>query len=55
MAPMYYRGASAAILVYDITSEDSFTEIMSWMEGFYFLRLISMYDKGSNSDSFFSI
>lgn len=35
MAPMYYRGASAAILVYDITSEDSFTEIMSWMEGFF--------------------
>ncbi|KAI8077355.1 ras-related protein rab-21-like protein [Gilbertella persicaria] len=32
MAPMYYRGASAAILVYDITSEESFTELMSWME-----------------------
>lgn len=33
MAPMYYRGASAAILVYDITSEESFTELISWMEG----------------------
>lgn len=33
MAPMYYRGASAAILVYDITSEESFTEMTSWMEG----------------------
>ncbi|KAL7310379.1 hypothetical protein PS15m_009890 [Mucor circinelloides] len=32
MAPMYYRGASAAILVYDITSEESFTEMTSWME-----------------------
>ncbi|KAI9485283.1 MAG: ras-like GTP-binding protein RYL2 [Benjaminiella poitrasii] len=32
MAPMYYRGASAAILVYDITSEESFTELISWME-----------------------
>ncbi|KAI9363170.1 ras-like GTP-binding protein RYL2 [Pilaira anomala] len=32
MAPMYYRGASAAILVYDITSEESFTEMVSWME-----------------------
>ncbi|KAI9264560.1 ras-like GTP-binding protein RYL2 [Helicostylum pulchrum] len=32
MAPMYYRGASAAILVYDITSEESFTEMISWME-----------------------
>ncbi|KAG2190271.1 hypothetical protein INT46_005600 [Mucor plumbeus] len=32
MAPMYYRGASAAILVYDITSEESFIEMISWME-----------------------
>ncbi|KAI8371031.1 P-loop containing nucleoside triphosphate hydrolase protein [Blakeslea trispora] len=32
MAPMYYRGASAAILVYDITSEESFTELVSWIE-----------------------
>ncbi|KAG2206978.1 hypothetical protein INT47_008447, partial [Mucor saturninus] len=32
MAPMYYRGASAAILVYDITSEESFKEMVSWME-----------------------
>ncbi|KAI9596497.1 ras-related protein rab-5C-like protein [Syncephalis fuscata] len=31
MAPMYYRGASAAILVYDITSEKSFEEIGSWV------------------------
>jgi Ras-related protein Rab-21 len=34
---MYYRGASAAILVYDITSEESFTEMVSWMEGIVFL------------------
>ncbi|KAI8881567.1 ras-related protein rab-22A-like protein [Backusella circina FSU 941] len=32
MAPMYYRGASAAILVYDITSEESFAEMISWMD-----------------------
>ncbi|RKP11193.1 ras-related protein rab-5C-like protein [Thamnocephalis sphaerospora] len=32
MAPMYYRGANAAILVYDITSEQSFQDISSWVE-----------------------
>lgn len=33
MAPMYYRGAHAAILVYDITSEESFQDMNSWVEG----------------------
>lgn len=33
MAPMYYRGAHAAILVYDITSEESFQDMSSWVEG----------------------
>ncbi|CAM0135932.1 unnamed protein product [Umbelopsis sp. WA50703] len=32
MAPMYYRGAHAAILVYDITSEESFLDMNSWVE-----------------------
>ncbi|KAJ1915332.1 hypothetical protein IWQ60_008470 [Tieghemiomyces parasiticus] len=32
MAPMYYRGATAAILVYDITSAKSFEEIDSWIK-----------------------
>lgn len=32
MAPMYYRGASAAILVYDITSEESFKDMNKWLE-----------------------
>ncbi|ORY98706.1 ras-like GTP-binding protein RYL2 [Syncephalastrum racemosum] len=32
MAPMYYRGAHAAILVYDITSEESFTDMNAWVE-----------------------
>eukprot|EP00758_Cryptobia_borreli_P005796 Tbor_TRINITY_DN4987_c8_g8::TRINITY_DN4987_c8_g8_i1::g.9825::m.9825 len=31
LAPMYYRGASAALVVYDITSEDSFRKAMSWV------------------------
>ncbi|KAL1934146.1 hypothetical protein VTP01DRAFT_6328 [Rhizomucor pusillus] len=30
MGPMYYRGAHAAILVYDITSQESFLEMDAW-------------------------
>ena len=32
-APMYYRGAHAAILVYDITDLKSFKDLKSWLEG----------------------
>ncbi|KAK4047962.1 hypothetical protein OIO90_006000 [Microbotryomycetes sp. JL221] len=32
MAPLYYRGALAAILVYDITNEDSFEDIKVWLD-----------------------
>jgi GTPase SAR1 family protein len=30
LAPMYYRGAAAALVVYDITSYDSFTGAKTW-------------------------
>jgi GTPase SAR1 family protein len=30
---MYYRGASAAILVYDITSASSFDDVKVWIDG----------------------
>ncbi|KAH7675092.1 Small GTPase superfamily ARF/SAR type protein [Dioscorea alata] len=32
LAPMYYRGAAAAIVVYDISSDDSFTRAKKWVE-----------------------
>ena len=32
LAPMYYRGAIAAIIVYDVTNEDSFKGAKSWVE-----------------------
>ncbi|CAH2056658.1 unnamed protein product, partial [Iphiclides podalirius] len=32
MAPMYYRNANAALLVFDITSVSSFTAIKSWVK-----------------------
>ena len=31
LAPMYYRGAEAAIVVYDITSFESFEGAKSWV------------------------
>lgn len=32
LAPMYYRGATAAIIVYDVTNEESFQGAKSWVE-----------------------
>ncbi|KAJ9477244.1 GTP-binding protein YPT52 [Pseudozyma hubeiensis] len=32
MAPMYYRGSHAAVIVYDITSMSSFLDIRTWIE-----------------------
>lgn len=31
LAPMYYRGAAAAVVVYDITSADSFAGAKRWI------------------------
>jgi len=31
-APMYYRGAQAAVIVYDITSYDSFSRAQKWVK-----------------------
>ncbi|GLJ27880.1 hypothetical protein SUGI_0547280 [Cryptomeria japonica] len=32
LAPMYYRGAAAAIIVYDITNADSFARAKNWVQ-----------------------
>jgi len=32
LAPMYYRGAAAAVVVYDITNADSFGRAKSWVK-----------------------
>ena len=31
--PMYYRGANAAIIVYDVTSQSSFERVSEWITG----------------------
>ena len=33
MAPMYYRNAKAAILVFDVTKEQSFLKVKEWLNG----------------------
>ena len=33
MAPMYYRGANAAVLVYDMTQPASFADLQGWVKG----------------------
>lgn len=32
LAPMYYRGAQAAIVVYDITNQESFSKAKNWVK-----------------------
>eukprot|EP00891_Asterochloris_glomerata_P006442 jgi/Astpho2/6442/Aster-08287 len=32
LSPMYYRGASAAVIVYDITSSESFKKAQDWVK-----------------------
>ena len=32
LGPIYYRGADAAVLVYDVTSEASFARVRSWIK-----------------------
>ena len=32
LAPMYYRGAQAAVVVYDITNQESFAKAKSWVK-----------------------
>ena len=32
LAPMYYRGAQAALVVYDITNDSSFTRAKAWVK-----------------------
>ncbi|KAI5124804.1 hypothetical protein M0805_005436 [Coniferiporia weirii] len=32
MAPMYYRGANAALLLYDITNASTFDDVRGWLE-----------------------
>ncbi len=36
LGPIYYRDSQGAIVVYDITDEDSFTKVMRLSTSYYF-------------------
>ena len=48
MAPMYYRGASAAILVYDVTNADSFDAMPGWIKGALCTRATTVHSRQSS-------
>ena len=47
MLPMYYRRANAAIIVYDVTSEESFSQVTKWINGKCFMSQLTsrVFDK----------
>lgn len=60
---MYYRGAAVALLVYDVTSEDSFSSVKEWVKElraniydkiriyyFFFFKTRINFFKNSNSN-----
>ena len=42
-APIYYRGANAAIIMYDLTRLESFDDVRMWLEGMLSLRVLWRY------------
>lgn len=36
---MYYRGANAALLLYDITNASTFEDVKGWLEGMLFTSM----------------
>ncbi|KAL3760334.1 hypothetical protein ACHAWU_006332 [Discostella pseudostelligera] len=56
LAPMYYRGAAAAIIVYDITNPDSFAGAKSWVKELQrrgdtnvVIAMVSLWEFGKNA------
>lgn len=42
LAPLYYRGAAVAVVVYDITSPDSFAKAQYWVKVFFCLQITTI-------------
>lgn len=51
LAPLYYRGAAVAVIVYDITSPESFTKAQYWVK----VRLCWLFFPLSFLDIYYSI
>lgn len=42
LAPMYYRGAHAAIIVYDVSSQESFARAKIWVKELQGIQVLFM-------------
>jgi len=40
LAPLYYRGAAVAVVVYDITSSESFSKAQYWVKVLYTFSIL---------------
>ena len=50
MLPMYYRRANAAIIVYDVTSQESFLQVTEWINGtFMYMATCSSCNTGKSA------
>ena len=47
---MYYRGANAALLLYDITNAATFDDVRGWLEGKFPFLLLSSFTHHLNSE-----
>jgi Ras-related protein Rab-21 len=45
MAPMYYRNANAALIVFDITQYDTFQSMKDWVKGMFSIVELNKYSK----------
>lgn len=41
MAPMYYRNANIALIIFDLTQYESFDSVKTWVKGLFVLYTIT--------------
>ncbi|CAK9159660.1 unnamed protein product [Ilex paraguariensis] len=51
LAPLYYRGAAVAVVVYDITSPESFTKAQYWVKAGWLSHILHSASRGKEPDT----
>lgn len=49
MTPIYYRNTNAAIIVFDVTCEESFASCDLWLKGE--MRMMRLWDESIDSET----